>query len=283
MSNEDCLKPLTFGSLFAGIGGFDLGFARAGMLCKWQVEIDNYANAILSQHWPAVPRFRDVRAFPPRPDSPWLGADWRQRFEVDVVCGGFPCQDISYAGPGAGLEGVRSGLFFEVIRIVRQLNLRIIVLENVSALLTRGLDRVLGTLAEVGYDAEWHCIPASSIGANHRRDRIFILAYSNNSRLQRMRFDGENKRREDSDRHIRPSGVVLRDISRHRKHWNVEPAVGELVNGVSGGLVQFTGRTGRAIPRRIEKLKALGNAVVPQVAEVVAGRILEMLHCENGG
>jgi len=133
---------MTFGSLFAGIGGFDLGFERAGMVCKWQVEIDDYANRVLAQHWPDVARYRDIRD---------CGAHNLE--SVDVICGGFPCQDISYAGRGAGLEGERSGLFFEAVRVVRELRPRIVVLENVAALLTRGLDVVLGTLAEVGFDA----------------------------------------------------------------------------------------------------------------------------------
>ena len=158
---------LTFGSLFAGIGGFDLGFERAGMVCKWQVEIDDYANRVLAKHWPNVRRLPDVRTWP-QPDTE----------RVDVICGGFPCQDISYAGRGAGLEGKRSGLFFEAVRVVRQLRPRIVCLENVAALLTRGLDVVLGTLAEIGYDAEWHCIPAAAVGAPHIRDRAWVVAYA---------------------------------------------------------------------------------------------------------
>jgi DNA (cytosine-5)-methyltransferase 1 len=141
---------ITFGSLFAGIGGFDLGFERAGMSCKWQVEIDDYANRVLAKHWPDVARHRDIRSVGGHNLSP-----------VDIICGGFPCQDISYAGRGAGLDGERSGLFFEAVRLVCELRPRVVVLENVAALLTRGLDRVLGTLAEIGYDAEWHCIPAA--------------------------------------------------------------------------------------------------------------------------
>ena len=112
--------PLTFGSLFAGIGGFDLGFERAGMVCKWQVEIDDYANRVLAKHWPDMRRWPDVRTWP-QPDTE----------RVDVICGGFPCQDISYAGQGAGLDGDRSGLFFEAVRVVRELRPRVVVLENV--------------------------------------------------------------------------------------------------------------------------------------------------------
>ena len=159
------MDSITFGSLFAGIGGFDLGFERAGMQCKWQVEIDDYANKVLAKHWPKVHRERDIRQC------------GKHNLEYcDVICGGFPCQDISYAGRGAGLAGERSGLFFEAVRVVRELQPRFVVLENVAALLTRGMDRVLGTLAEIGYDAEWNCIPAAYVGAPHIRDRVFILA-----------------------------------------------------------------------------------------------------------
>ncbi len=157
-------KEITFGSLFAGIGGIDLGFERAGFTCKWQVEIDDYANKVLEKHWPNVHRERDINEC------------GKENLEsVDVIAGGFPCQDLSYAGRGAGLDGERSGLFFETVRLVCELRPRLIMLENVAALLTRGLDRVCGTLAAVGYDAEWHCIPAAALGAPHIRDRIFII------------------------------------------------------------------------------------------------------------
>lgn len=160
-------QPLTFGSLFAGIGGIDLGFERAGMRCVWQVEIDDYASRVLAKHWPTVRRWPDVRTWP-QADTQW----------VDVIAAGFPCQDISYAGTGEGLDGSRSGLFYEVARIVRTLGPRIVVLENVAALLTRGMGDVLGTLAAIGYDAQWHCIPAAAIGAPHIRDRAFIVAHA---------------------------------------------------------------------------------------------------------
>ena len=108
---------MTFGSLFAGIGGLDLGLERAGMECRWQVEIDDYANRVLARHWPDVLRHDDIRTWP-QPDAE----------RVDLICGGFPCQDISYAGKGAGLEGKRSGLFFELIRVVREMEPRCVLL-----------------------------------------------------------------------------------------------------------------------------------------------------------
>jgi len=184
------MDRLTFGSLFAGIGGIDLGFERCGMECKWQVEINDYAQKVLEKHWPAVHRERDIRE-----------CSARNLQRVDIIAGGFPCQDISYAGLGAGLDGERSGLFFEAIRLVRELQPRAVVLENVAALLTRGLDRVLGTLAEIGYDAEWHCIPAAYVGAPHIRDRVFVIAVHpdpKNSNARQPHKRNAKRSREDS-------------------------------------------------------------------------------------
>ena len=157
---------MRFGELFAGIGGFSLGLERAGMKCAWQVEIDPYARAVLNKHWPDVPKHDDVRTFPPT---------HTQDFSVDLICGGFPCQDISYAGKGAGLAGARSGLWHEFARIIGEIRPKYVLVENVAALLTRGMGEVLGTLASLGYDAEWHVISASAVGAPHRRERVWII------------------------------------------------------------------------------------------------------------
>ena len=140
MANEECGhdadKPLarrpTFGSLFAGIGGFDLGFERAGFECKWQVEIDPYCQRVLAKHWPNVRRHDDVRTFPPSNPDEW---------GIDVICGGFPCQDISFAGHGAGLAGERSGLWSELLRVTGVLRPSFVVVENVAALLSRGMGK----------------------------------------------------------------------------------------------------------------------------------------------
>jgi DNA (cytosine-5)-methyltransferase 1 len=244
---------LTFGSLFAGIGGFDLGFERAGMTCKWQVEIDDYANKVLEKHWPEVHRERDIRE---------CGSHNLET--VDVICGGFPCQDISYSGLGAGLEGQRSGLFFEAIRLVCELRPRVVVLENVAALLTRGLDRVLGTLASVGFDAEWHCIPAASVGAPHSRDRTFIIAYSNG--------DGEL------------FGPVISEMEwmRSVRQWDqAEHGFGTVSQALRAGrLGDFSGvpRMAHGISAGLDRLRGPGNAVVPQVAEFIAGKISEAFY-----
>ena len=160
------MGALTVGSLFTGIGGFDLGLERAGMRVLWQCEADEFCRRVLAAHWPHVPCYPDV--------SELRGADVEP---VDVLCGGFPCQDISVAGKGAGIDGARSGLWAEYARLVGELRPSYVVVENVPALLGRGLGRVLGDLAALGYDAEWDCLPACAFGAPHRRDRIWIVAY----------------------------------------------------------------------------------------------------------
>lgn len=163
---------LTFGSLFAGVGGLDLGLERAGLECRWQVEMDDYAQKVLAHHWPDVPRYNYVQGF-------LGGKRWRRvraAWYVDVVCGGFPCQDISNAGKREGIDGKRSGLWSEFARVIRLLRPRYVVVENVPALTIRGLGRVLGDLAAIGYDAEWGCIPAAALGAPHPRWRLFLVA-----------------------------------------------------------------------------------------------------------
>jgi DNA-cytosine methyltransferase len=194
---------LTVGSLFSGIGGFDLGLERAGMRTVWFCEQDEFCRRVLAKHWPGVPCHPDVRALVADTDRKRLqtAAILREAANgldhgsdesvpggrvvpvsvpyVDVLCGGFPCQDLSYAGKGAGLDGERSGLWSEYARLIRDLRPRYVIVENVSALLARGLGRVLGDLAACGYDAEWDCIPASAIGAPHRRDRVWLIAYPN--------------------------------------------------------------------------------------------------------
>jgi len=314
------MTPLTFGSLFAGIGGLDLGMERAGMVCKWQVEIDDYATRVLERHWPNVRRWRDVTTFPPDTVRAECESGARRRgvrqgnsqpstWKVDLICGGFPCQDISYAGKGAGLDGARSGLFYEVARIVRILEPRYVLLENVAALLTRGLDAVLGTLASLGYDAEWHCVPAAAVGAPHIRDRVFIVAYTSglgwNPRWseregqfgsaalvcpgdvsdanRREQGRGQQSERETNQRNSDTAGdgeercmanpsIPRLEIGQYQERlrqfaatvgsgqWATEPDVDRVAHGV---------------PSRVDRLRCLGNAVVPQVAEYVGRMIMQ--------
>ena len=156
------------GSLFSGIGGLDLGLERAGWEVKWQVEKDPFCRRVLAKHWPHVPRWSDITTI-------------EHRSYVDLIAGGFPCQDVSTAGKRKGIHGKRSGLFFELARVVRMVRPKVILLENVPGLLARSewMGAVLGELAESGYDAEWDCIPAAALGAPHLRDRVFIVAYAN--------------------------------------------------------------------------------------------------------
>lgn len=308
---------LTFGSLFAGIGGIDLGLERAGMRCAWQVEIDDYATRVLTKHWPDVPKFRDVRS---------VGA--HDLPAVDLIAGGFPCQDISNAGKRAGIGGERSGLWGEFARVIRELRPRYVLVENVAALLypiRRGkrivepapIGRVLGELAALGYDAEWHCIPAAALGAPHQRDRVFIVAYARigwrqghelcTGRAQPGR-DGAAMADTDPERwdgragQFGPHGRLefthssqnVSDVN--RTEWRAQTQGRDVFNRNDAGRQKATdrlstfratvgwgqwaiepavGRMAHGLPHRIHRLRGLGNAVVPQVAEFVGRLILD--------
>ena len=172
---------------FSGIGGFSYAAERivGGFETVAFVEREPYCQRILGKHWPNVPIYDDITTFNPEP------------YSADVVCGGFPCQDISLAGKQAGIkEGTRSGLFYELMRVVRLVRPQYVVLENVSAILANGLDTVLGTLAEAGFDAEWACIPASAVGACHQRDRWWLVAYTDNTRMEAARSKQQSARLE---------------------------------------------------------------------------------------
>lgn len=226
--------------LFSGIGGFSLGLERTGgfktvAFC----EIDPFCRRVLARHWPEVPQYDDVREL----TAKRLAADG---IAVDVICGGFPCQDISLAGKGAGLEGERSGLWSEIARLSSELRPRYVIVENVAALLGRGLDKVLGDLASLGFDAEWHCIPASAVGAEHHRDRFWLVAYARCTGLQGLLDAGWGN-------HLQPDASPL---------WGRGSAAPE-VRGKPHGL-----------PNWVDRLRALGNAVVPQIPELIGRAIL---------
>jgi DNA (cytosine-5)-methyltransferase 1 len=252
----------TMGSLFAGIGGFDLGFERAGFKTLWQVEIDPYCQKVLAKNFPEAERFGDIRECGGHNLKP-----------VDVICGGFPCQDISNAGLGAGIEGERSGLWSEMHRVIRELRPRYVLVENVAALLGRGMGRVLGDLAAIGYDAEWQGVPAAAVGAPHIRDRVWILAYPGQElgnhdgrepdgwkcdvMLPQGNDGTETQRRKDWELVSLVPGVHQRVAE---DWWIHQSSVARTTNGVSRQLVDA--RNG-----------ALGNAVVPQIPEMFAHRI----------
>ena len=154
------------GSLFSGIGGIDLGFEMAGIETTWTCEIDDWCNELLQKRFQNATHYRDVQK---------IGKDNLE--PVDIISGGFPCQDISTAGKGAGLDGKRSGLWFEMWRIICELRPRWVFIENVANLANKGGSRVLHDLAEAGYDAEWQVISARDVGARHLRKRMWIIAY----------------------------------------------------------------------------------------------------------
>lgn len=273
--------------LFSGIGGFSLGLERAGMTTVAFCEIEPYCRAVLKKHWPDVPCYDDIRTL----SAQRLSADG---IAVDVICGGFPCQDISCAGAGAGIEGERSGLWREYSRLIGELRPRYAIVENVAALLGRGLGVVLGDLAALGFDAEWHCVPASAVGAPHRRDRLWIVAYPMSAerrqvggargrvaRQNRVSQGQESPGRSEpghsplananaDHEHGRSSPLqmgwgrfareVVEDGDARRAEWSAEPDVGRVADGV---------------PSRVDRLGALGNAVVPQIPEIIGRAIME--------
>jgi DNA (cytosine-5)-methyltransferase 1 len=284
-------EMITVGELFAGIGGIGFGLEMTGGFeVKWQVERDKYALQVLEKHWPEVVRHNDVLTFPPDDSDSW---------NVDLICGGFPCQDISNAGKREGLDGERSGLFYEIVRIAKRLRPKYLLLENVSALLIRGMGDVLGELASVSGDndepyfkrLEYHCIPAAAAGAPHRRDRVFILAYADSDRRDEVSKrqsiacrstgseiqsqknwqdgvytnPGSTRWQRSSVEEIQRIETLSRQLKRmgqefRNGHWKTDSGIHRLADGV---------------PRRVDRLRCLGNAVVPQVAQFIGEMILE--------
>lgn len=293
--------------LFSGIGGFSLGLERTGgfetvAFC----EIEDYPRRVLAKHWPDVPIYDDVRTL----THERLQQDG---IAVDVICGGFPCQDISFAGKGAGLAGERSGLWREFARLIDEIRPRYALVENVAALLYRGLGDVLGGLAEIGYDAEWHCIPASSVGAPHRRDRIWIVAYpvadagggrcsrpdcrqiqqpwraeavgtsqvladANGAGLEWRPRLAEHLAKQLAAIERGGAGQAMGDPARelpYRSRSISEQAGWREPSDASWWLAEpDVGRVAHGVPSRVDRLRALGNAVVPQIPELIGRAIL---------
>ena len=267
------------GSLFSGIGGLELGLEAAlGAETIWQVENNPYARAVLERHWPNVRRYEDV------------GAVGRHTLEpVELILGGFPCQGASAAGKRKGLEDERSGLWFEYARIIRELEPRWVVIENVPGLSSRGLDQVLGSLATLRYDAVWECLSAAAVGAPHIRDRLFIIAWKEmanahgegelqeggSEREERRRAGNSGEEANVADAHL--TGLeeregerrsfppelssALRACGEGRAQWLVEPELGRVAHGVRN---------------RVDRLRCLGNAVVPQCSYVIGMWLLQI-------
>lgn len=303
----DAQRKLKVLDLFSGIGGFSLGLERTGgfetvAFC----EIEEFPRRVLTKHWPKVPIYDDVRTL----TADRLRADG---ITVDVICGGFPCQDISLAGKGAGLAGERSGLWFEYARLVGELRPQYVIVENVSALLRRGLDQVLGSLAAIRYDAEWHCVPAAHVGAPHIRDRLWIVAYPQHPDAHDA---GPYRAAIDQHRDAEPThqqvgipqsvGAVLADAIGPRLALGTMLARvrGEAECGAEGqaaclGGVPYAahdtalgagdrrgvaawawrtepdvGRVAYGVPHVVDRIASLGNAVVPQIPEAIGDAIL---------
>ena len=228
--------------LFSGIGGFALGLERAGLQTAAFCEQSSFARAILRRHWPDIPCYDDVRTLSAaRLRTDGVGPP-------DLICGGFPCQDISAAGSGAGLDGERSRLWQDMLRLTIECRPSWVLVENVPALRVRGADRVIGGLEAAGYECWPLVVGAAHVGAPHRRQRVFIVAYAPSSRL------------EDSiGQSASPSPLLSSD---GRGRWLPEPGLGRVVDGLPARL------------DRRARLTALGNAVVPDVAEAIGRAIL---------
>lgn len=241
--------------LFAGIGGFSLGLEETqGFETTAFCEIDDKAWAVLDKHWPDVRKYKDIKE---------LTYEQLKRDAVvpDVIVGGFPCQDISIAGHGPGIVGERSGLWSEMFRLIRDVQPKWAIIENVPALRSKGLTMVLQDLCSIGYCCEWHCIPASYVGAKHRRDRVWIVAYPNSPRLQGYMHEMAEPRQictQETFSLCRSRGG--------QEGWRPEPNVDRMVNGV---------------PRRVDRLKQLGNAVVPAIPRLIGECILEAVPTFN--
>lgn len=305
------------GSLFSGIGGFDLGLERTGGFeTAWFCEQDPFCQNVLADHWPGIPIHPDITTLKGAAVAP-----------IDVLCGGFPCQDISSAGTRAGLAGARSGLWSEYARLVGELRPRYVLVENVSDLLVRGLGVVLGDLAALGYDAEWDCIPASAVGAPHQRDRVWLVAYPDGSgrdeglpvvhaRQSDLARSGEDpdadraRRKQLSEHHGGPVQLGGRAPRRHADGLRdeVADADGQRRGGRPGdrgpggrdepphggrasagtwppdvwAVEPDVGRVAHGVPARVDRLRALGNALVPQIAEWIGNHILAYEHAQEG-
>lgn len=236
--------------LFSGIGGFSLGLERAGMTTVAFCEFEEHAQKVLRRHWPNVPIYDDVRTL--------NGYDFKGT--VDVVTGGFPCQDLSTAGKQSGFSGERSSLYREMLRIISECMPRYAIFENVTGLITgdsgRWFGKFLYDLAQIGFDAEWHCIEAAYIGAPHRRDRVWIIAYP---------------RKERGNRSIAEKICWEPSFSwcKNGRRSKDLPDRSDLYPSKLCG-------SGNGIPKRVDRLARLGNSVVPQIPEAIGRAIMEV-------
>ncbi|MEO5368504.1 MAG: DNA cytosine methyltransferase [Magnetococcus sp. DMHC-1] len=243
--------------LFSGFGGFALGLQNAGMKISAFCEIDPFCRRVLASNWPGTIIYEDVQTL----TKERLVKDGLRK--IDVVCGGFPCTDISVAGKRLGIAGPRSGLWKEFYRCVGEIRPAYVIVENVPGRPGGNIDAwlgtVLGDLASLGYDAEWHCIPACAVGAPHRRDRVWIIAHALRIRLSNWISNGL------AERDI-AEGKEEQAFAGHRSTWwSTEPRVVPLVHGLPRKLAGW----------RKASVMGLGNSLVPQIPELIGDMIMD--------
>lgn len=269
---------ITVGSLTSGIGGIEYGLEKTGgFRTIWFVENDRYASAVLRKHWPRIPNFGDITK-----------TKWESVERPDMLAGGFPCQDISVAGKGKGIaEGTRSGLWKEYAKAIRILRPKYALIENVPELANRGLDIVLADIASMGYDAEWNIISASGIGAPHRRERLFVIAHAKHNGC-----NGSACETKGCDGCACPSPNRI-SLATNFNSQRIQGSWAEAVSRIEGfswckdirSVEDLFSRSNIPKPlicrgddgfsNRMDRIKCLGNAVVPQVAEAIGKMILE--------
>ena len=239
---------MKFISLFAGIGGFDLGLERAGMQCVGQVEIDLNCHTVLAKHWPNVKRMNDIRDV--------VGTEFGS---VDLVCGGYPCQPFSTSGKRKGTTDARY-LWPEMRRIISTIKPSWVIGENVTGHITKGLHEVKGDLESEGYEVRIFCIPAYSVGAPHKRERVWIIANNNSRRRNTQPLSSSIAQEGECATNVDRTDATERE----QNPWLVEPTMERVVYGV---------------PRKLDKIRLtmIGNAVVPQVVEVI-GKAIQRAH-----
>lgn len=239
--------------LFSGIGGFSLGLEQVGMETVAFCEIKEFPRKILAKHWPNVPIYDDIKTLTKkRIDSDGIGS-------IDIICGGFPCQDLSAAGLQKGFGGEKSSLYSDMVRLISELGPKFAIFENVANLIIgdggRWFSMFLNDLAKIGYDAEWHCISASAIGAPHHRDRVWVIAYPQGNTIEGSIFQSIPR---DWLFKCKPRGSNWGPVS--RTHWEEDqPKFYQMDDGISEWVGDVSG---------------YGNAVVPQIPEMIGRAIL---------
>lgn len=255
--------------LFSGIGGFSLGLERTGgfktvAFC----EIDPFCRQVLAKHWPGVPLFENVREL--------TGDDFDER--IDIMCGGFPCQDVSIAGNREGLDGERSGLWAEMRRLLGELRPTYVVVENTTGLLDLGMGRVLGGLAELGYDAVWHSISAAAVGAAHQRDRIWIIAHNRKERWGLSPIHNEQHARAFLQNINRELALSCGRSGKQQPDADALAHFGARIPDEPDQRVAYLRsalcRKSDGLPAQLDAVGALGNAVVPHIPEIIGRAIL---------